>query len=295
MPGFLGNETQFRNLYSRPIEVDGSSAARDRLRRRVHPFILRRLKDEVARDLPTRTETILQVDLSPGQQALYREMLITARERVSAIIAQLGFKKARISILTELLRLRQICCDPRLLKLPPGTRLPPSAKLEAFGELVRDVIGEGHRALVFSQFTEMLGYLTDWADEESLRYEYLDGETPADQRQDRIDRFNSQEGPPLFFLSLKAGGTGLNLTGADYVIHFDPWWNPAAEQQAIDRVHRIGQTKPVFSYKIIARGTVEEKMLAMQEHKKGLAVGILSSDDGLGKVLSEKDVRDLFR
>jgi superfamily II DNA or RNA helicase len=294
MPGFLGSEIQFRNRYARPIEVDGSSGARDRLKRRVHPFILRRLKDEVARELPPRTETVLPVDLSPGQQALYREMLLTARERVSSIVSQLGFKKARISILTELLRLRQVCCDPRLLKLPPGTRLPPSAKLEAFGELVRDVLGEGHRALVFSQFTEMLRHLTAWADEEGLRYEYLDGETPSQDRQERIDRFNSQDGPPLFFLSLKAGGTGLNLTAADYVIHYDPWWNPAAEQQAIDRVHRIGQTKPVFSYKIVARGTVEEKMLAMQERKRSLAAGVLGSDDAMGKILSEKDIRDLF-
>jgi SNF2 family DNA or RNA helicase len=285
---------QFKNRYGRPIEVDGSSAARDRLRRRVHPFILRRLKDEVARDLPPRTETLLAVTLSPGQQALYKEMLVTARERVGAIIGQLGFKKARISILTELLRLRQVCCDPRLLKLPPGTRLPPSAKLEAFAELVRDVLGEGHRALVFSQFTEMLRHLVAWADEEGLRYEYLDGETPAHDRQERIDRFNSQDGPPLFFLSLKAGGTGLNLTGADYVIQYDPWWNPAAEQQAVDRVHRIGQTKPVFSYKLIAEGTVEEKIVAMQERKKGLAAGVLGSDDAMGKVLTEKDVRDLF-
>ncbi|HEY3446890.1 MAG TPA: DEAD/DEAH box helicase [Myxococcales bacterium] len=294
MPGLLGGETQFRNRYARPIEVDGSSAARDRLRRRVHPFILRRLKDEVARDLPPRTETILPVDLSPGQQALYREMLMTARERVTSIIGQMGFAKARISILTELLRLRQVCCDPRLLKLPPGTRLPPSSKLEAFAELVRDVLGEGHRVLIFSQFTEMLRHLAEWADEEGLRYEYLDGETPAADRQERIDRFNSPDGAPLFFLSLKAGGTGLNLTAADYVIHYDPWWNPAAEQQAVDRAHRIGQTKPVFSYKIIAKGTVEEKILVMQDRKKTLAAGVLGSDDALGKVLTEKDVRDLF-
>ncbi|MBI5544794.1 MAG: DEAD/DEAH box helicase [Deltaproteobacteria bacterium] len=294
MPGFLGSEGDFRTRYARPIEVDGSSGARDRLKRRVHPFILRRLKDEVARDLPPRTETVLPVDLSAGQQALYREMLGTARERVTSIIAQLGFKKARISVLTELLRLRQVCCDPRLLKLPPGTRLPPSSKGEAFSELVRDILGEGHRALVFSQFTEMLHYLTAWADEEGLRYEYLDGETPSSERQERIDRFNSQDGPPLFFLSLKAGGTGLNLTAADYVIHYDPWWNPAAEQQAVDRAHRIGQTKPVFSYKLIAKGTVEEKMLKMQDRKKGLVASVLSSDDAMGKVLTEKDVADLF-
>jgi len=292
MPGFLGKETDFRNRYARPIEVDGNSGVRDRLKRRVHPFILRRLKDEVARDLPPRTDTLLPVDLHPGQQALYREMLATARGRVESIIERMGFSRARISVLTELLRLRQVCCDPRLLKLPPGTRLPPSAKLEAFGELVRDLIGEGHRALVFSQFTEMLGYLTGFADEEGLRYEYLDGSTT--DRQDRIDRFNAKDGPPLFFISLKAGGTGLNLTGADYVIHYDPWWNPAVEQQAVDRVHRIGQTKPVFSYKLIARGTVEEKMLKMQDRKRTLAASVLASDDAFGKAISEKEIAELF-
>jgi SNF2 family DNA or RNA helicase len=292
LPGFLGSEAQFRTRYARPIEVDGNAAARDRLKRRIRPFILRRLKDEVAKDLPPRTDTVVSVDLSAGQQALYREMLVTARERVESFLDAVGFKKARIGILTELLRLRQVCCDPRLLKLPPGTRLPPSAKLEAFLEMVRDLVGEGHRALVFSQFTEMLGLLKRVAEEEGLSYEYLDGETP--NRQEKIDRFNAKDGPPLFFISLKAGGAGLNLTGADYVIHYDPWWNPAAEQQATDRAHRIGQEKPVFSYKLIAKGTVEEKMLRMQEAKKNLAAGLLASDEGLGKVLTEKDIRELF-
>ncbi|MFN7132055.1 MAG: DEAD/DEAH box helicase, partial [Myxococcales bacterium] len=172
-------------------------------------------------------------------------------------------------------------------------RLPPSAKLEAFGELIKDLVGEGHRALIFSQFTEMLGYLTQWADEEGLKYEYLDGKTT--DRQERIDRFQSPDGPPLFFISLKAGGTGLNLTAADYVIHFDPWWNPAVEQQATDRAHRIGQTKPVFSYKLIAKGTVEDKILLMQQKKKALAANVLSSDDeDIGKLLTEKDVEELF-
>jgi superfamily II DNA or RNA helicase len=292
MPGFLGTEVQFRNRYARPIEMDGNAGVRDRLKRRVHPFMLRRLKDEVARELPPRTDAVVPVELSAGQQVLYREMLATAKSRVSSIIASVGFKRAHVSILSELLRLRQVCCDPRLLKLPPGTRLPPSAKLEAFGELVRDLVGEGHRALIFSQFTEMLGHLTRWAEEEGLRFEYLDGQTK--DRQERIDRFQTKDGAPLFFISLKAGGTGLNLTAADYIIHFDPWWNPAVEQQAIDRAHRIGQTKPVFSYKLIAKGTVEEKILSLQQRKKGLAAGILASDDEVGKVLTEKDVRELF-
>ncbi len=292
MPGLLGSEEGFRRRYARPIEADGNQLQRERLRRRVRPFILRRLKEEVARDLPPRTETLLPVELSPGQQALYAELLETARDRVFGIIDRVGFAKARVSVLAELLRLRQVCIDPRLLKLPPGTRLPPSAKLTAFAELVRELIEEGHRALVFSQFTEMLDHLVAWAQEEKLDFEYLSGETK--NRQERVDRFNAPGGPPLFFVSLKAGGVGLNLTGADYVIHYDPWWNPAVEQQATDRAHRIGQTRPVFSYKLVAKGTVEEKIVAMQERKRSLAAKILDDEELFGQVIGEAEVREFF-
>jgi Superfamily II DNA/RNA helicases, SNF2 family len=292
MPGFLGSETSFRNRYARPIEADGNVDVRTRLRNRIRPFILRRLKEEVARDLPPRTDTIIPVDLSPGQQALYKDMLKVARERVESVVSMVGLEKAHISILSELLRLRQICNDPRLLKMPPGTMLPPSAKLEAFAELVHNLIDEGHRALVFSQFTEMLAILVEWADAEGIPYEYLDGSTR--NRQEHIDRFNSVDGPPLFFISLKAGGTGLNLTYADYVIHYDPWWNPAVEEQAINRAHRIGQDKPVFSYRLITQGTVEQKIVAMQARKQRLAEGVISSDEEIGKRLTAKDLAELF-
>jgi SNF2 family DNA or RNA helicase len=196
-----------------------------------------------------------------------------------------------MSIFAALTRLRQVCCDPRLLKLPPGTSLPSSAKLERFGELIGDIVAEGHRALVFSQFTQMLQLLTQYADERDIPYLYLDGRTR--DRMTRVDKFNDPAGPPLFFISLKAGGTGLNLTAADYVIHYDPWWNPAVEDQATDRTHRIGQTRAVFSYKLIARGTVEEKILALQRRKKDLAEGIVGADALLGK-LSQKDIEELL-
>lgn len=292
MPGFLGSAGTFADRFERPISVEGSPEVRDRLRRRIHPFVLRRLKTEVAKDLPPKTEVVTWVDLEPSQAALYREVLEDSKRKVYDSIDKVGFSRSRISILSALMRLRQVCCDPRLLKLPPGTALPPSAKLERFGELVEELVHEGHRALVFSQFTEMLELLKGRADDEKLGYLYLDGRTR--DRMARVDAFNAPDGPPLFFISLKAGGTGLNLTAADYVIHYDPWWNPAVEDQATDRTHRIGQTRSVFAYKLITRGTVEEKILALQQRKRELAEGVLSADADVGKALTEADVESLF-
>ncbi len=292
MPGFLGTPEHFADRYEEPIQVQGNAEIRERLRRKIRPFILRRLKTEVARDLPPKTETIAYCEFEAGQAALYRQVLEDSRRKIYESIDKVGFARSRVSILAALMRLRQVCCDPRLLKLPPGTALPASAKLERFGELVQDIVAEGHRALVFSQFTQMLELLTRHADERALSYAYLDGRTR--DRMARVDRFNDPAGPPLFFISLKAGGTGLNLTAADYVIHYDPWWNPAVEEQATDRTHRIGQTKAIFSYKLIARGTVEEKILALQKRKKALAEGVLGTEAAFGKALTEKDVEELL-
>ncbi len=293
MPGFLGSAEDFAERYVQPIELQNDAAVRDRLRRRIRPFLLRRLKDEVARDLPPKTESVAYCEMDPGQAALYREVLDESRRKIYESIRKVGFGRSRISILSALTRLRQVCCDPRLLHLPPGTLLPPSAKLQRFWELVEDLISEGHRALVFSQFTQMLALLTDQADSKKIPYLYLDGRTR--DRMSRVDAFNQPDGPPLFFISLKAGGTGLNLTAADYVLHFDPWWNPAVEEQATDRAHRIGQTKAVISYKLIVRGSVEEKILNLQSRKKELAEGLLSRDGAPGKVLTEADLEDLLR
>ncbi|MDP1829704.1 MAG: SNF2-related protein [Archangium sp.] len=293
MPGFLGNAESFHERYEHPITVQGDTETRDRLKKRIHPFIMRRLKSEVAKDLPPKTEVVTWVDMDAGQQALYREVLEESKRKVYDSIDKLGFNKSRISILSALMKLRQVCCDPRLLKLPPGTALPPSAKLERFSELVDELVREGHRALIFSQFTEMLEILTTQADEKQLKYMYLDGRTK--DRMAKVDAFNAPDGPPVFFISLKAGGTGLNLTAADYVIHYDPWWNPAVEDQATDRTHRIGQTRAVFSYKLITRGTVEEKILGLQQRKRELAAGVLGTDQDVGKALTEHDVEDLFK
>jgi len=293
MPGFLGSASTFQERYEQPIQVAGDAEVRDRLRRRIHPFILRRLKMEVARDLPPKTEAVAWVEMEPGQAALYREVLEEGRRKVYESIDKIGFRRSRVSILAALMRLRQVCCDPRLLKLPPGTLLPSSAKLERFGQLLDELVGEGHRALVFSQFVEMLELLKPEADARKVPYLYLDGRTR--DRMSKVDQFNDPAGPPIFFISLKAGGTGLNLTAADYVIHFDPWWNPAVEDQATDRTHRIGQTKAVISYKLITRGTVEEKILALQQRKREIDAGVLTSDEAIAKTLTEQDVEELFR
>jgi SNF2 family DNA or RNA helicase len=292
MPGFLGTAEGFSDRYEQPIQVANDPTARDRLRRRIQPFIMRRLKTEVASDLPPKTESVAWCEMEPGQAALYREVLDESRRKVHESIEKVGFKRSRVSILAALMRLRQVCCDPRLLKLPPNTLLPSSAKLERFGQLVEDLVAEGHRALVFSQFTEMLELLKGEADRRGMGYLYLDGRTK--DRMSKVDDFNRADGPPLFFISLKAGGTGLNLTAADYVIHYDPWWNPAVEDQATDRTHRIGQTRAVISYKLITRGTVEEKILSLQKRKKDLAAGVLGAEGDFGKMLTEQDLEDLF-
>jgi superfamily II DNA or RNA helicase len=293
MPGFLGSASSFGDRYEHPIQVAGDEEVRQRLKRRISPFVLRRLKTEVAKDLPPKTESVAYCEMDAGQAALYREVLEESRRKVYETIEKVGFKRSRVSILAALMRLRQVCCDPRLLKLPPTTSLPGSAKLERFADLVSDLLAEGHRALVFSQFTEMLELLKRQADEKGIQYQYLDGRTK--DRMARVDAFNRDDGPPIFFISLKAGGTGLNLTAADYVIHYDPWWNPAVEDQATDRTHRIGQTKAVISYKLITKGTVEEKILTLQRRKKELAAGVLGGGGGWDKLLTEKDVEELFK
>lgn len=292
MPGFLGSLETFNERYEQPIEVAGQLEVRERLKTRIGPFVLRRLKTQVARDLPPKTESIAWCEMEPGQAAFYREVLEQGRRKVYDSIEKFGFKRSRVSILAALMRLRQVCCDPRLLKLPSDTSLPPSAKLERFGQLVEELVAEQHRALVFSQFTEMLELLKQQADQKNIKYLYLDGRTR--DRMAKVDAFNDPSGPPLFFISLKAGGTGLNLTAADYVIHYDPWWNPAVEDQATDRAHRIGQTQAVFSYKLITRGTVEEKILALQQRKRELASGVLGGGTELARALTEQDVAELF-
>ncbi len=275
----------------------------ERLRAQTAPYILRRTKQAVAPELPARLEHVLWCELTPPQARLYRE----AQEQSERDLFDLeagGASEARLKFaaLTQLLRLRQICCDPRLAPArdepraaAPAAGFADSAKLNAFTELLAEAIDDGHRVLVFSQFTSLLGLLRAELEAQGIAACYLDGAMPARARQAEVDRFQGSADIPVFLLSLKAGGTGLNLTGADTVVHFDPWWNPAAEAQATDRAHRIGQTRVVTSYKLIAAGTVEEKVLALQEEKRALLAGVFEASDAAAAKLSLAELKSLLQ
>jgi superfamily II DNA or RNA helicase len=294
MPGYLGPATDFKERYEVPIAKENDTAALQRLSRRLRPFMLRRRKSEVARDLPPRLENVVMCDMNERQAALYGQLLEAARREVDAAGDGAGGGQARMLALTALLRLRQVCCDPRLLPSPSGaaTRADPGGKFEQFAELLEEIIDGGHRALVFSQFTSMLALLREHLDAEKVPYCYLDGSTT--DRAAVVRSFQSSEAIPVFLISLKAGGVGLNLTGADTVVHFDPWWNPAVEDQATDRAHRIGQTRVVTAYKLIARGTVEEKILRLQQRKRELAASTLTGEEALAGALTWEEIRGLL-
>ncbi len=292
MPGFLGAQHAFQRGVIKPIK-DGDNETLDFLRARVRPFILRRTKAEVARDLPPKIESTYYCALTEEQAELYAMLARKLREQVLADVDSKGLAKSQISILDALLKLRQICCHPRLLKLNfPGvdTNLP-SGKFDAFKDMITDIVEEGHKVLVFSQFVQMLHIIRSWLHINDIPFCYLDG--TSKDRFDQVDAFNNTPEIPIFLISLKAGGTGLNLTSADYVIHYDPWWNPAVESQATDRTHRIGQTRQVFSYKLICQHTVEEKILQLQESKRGIAEAVIPGKE-IWKSLTRDDLEMLF-
>ena len=257
MPGFLGDSTAFKKLYRTPIETFADVDRKARLSKRVAPFLLRRTKLEVASELPAKTEIIRSVPLHEKQAALYESIRLTMEKKVRDAIAERGLQRSHITILDALLKLRQTCCDPRTLPLEQAQHVAESAKLDLLMELLPELLEEGHKVLVFSQFTRMIALIEDQLNKLSISYTKLTGQTQ--HRDDAIERFKSGE-VDVFLISLKAGGVGLNLTEADTVIIYDPWWNPAVETQAADRAHRIGQDKPVFVYKLITENTVEEKM-----------------------------------
>lgn len=266
LPGFLNNESQFKAEYRNPIERDGDTVRAQALFNRIAPFILRRTKNEVATELPPKTEVVCHIPLSDTQNDLYETIRATAREGLQQAIAEDGISQSRIKILDTLLKLRQVCCDPKLTKLTEAQTIP-SAKLEHLTDMVTELVDEGRRILIFSQFTSMLELIANTLDEQQLNYVTLTGATR--DRSTVVEKFQSGE-VPLFLISLKAGGVGLNLTAADTVIHYDPWWNPAAEQQASDRAYRIGQDKPVFIYKLLTENTVEQKIYQLQQQKLDL-------------------------
>jgi superfamily II DNA or RNA helicase len=291
LPGFLGDESRFRRLFRTPIEKGGDTALRQVLARRVGPFLLRRRKEEVAAELPPKTEIRHNVELAGAQRDLYETIRLAMHARVQAEVQQKGLSRAHIIILDALLKLRQVCCDPRLVKLDAARVVTDSAKLELLMDLLPEMLDEGRRILLFSQFTGMLALIQAELASASIPYVLLTGETT--DRATPIHKF--QKGlVPLFVISLKAGGTGLNLTAADTVIHYDPWWNPAVETQATDRAHRIGQTKPVFVYKLITVGTVEERILALQERKRALVDGLLDEKRKDMPQLTPEDLQVLF-
>jgi SNF2 family DNA or RNA helicase len=291
MPGYLGSATDFKERYEAPIARENNPEAKSRLARRIRPFLLRRLKTEVAKDLPEKIEQVSFCELTAEQHEVYQQLLESSRQEISNAVGQQGLQKSRMIILTALLRLRQVCCDLRLLKLE-GAKENNSGKVDLFGELLQEVIDGGHRVLVFSQFTEMLGLLKEQLASQNIEYTYLDGSTR--DRAQVVQDFQTRPNIPVFLISLKAGGVGLNLTAADTVIHFDPWWNPAVEAQATDRAHRIGQTKVVTSYKLITKGTVEEKILNLQNKKRELIQSTLSGEEQLANNLTWEEIQGLF-
>ena len=294
MPGYLGNHKDFREHYELPILNGGADGdfAQMKLRRKLHPFLLRRLKKHVAKDLPEKIIRVAPCKLTVDQHKVYKQLLEDSKNKISEMVEKEGFNKSRMEILKTLLRLRQTCNHIDLLKLEGVKSKHPSAKMELFFELLNEAIDSKHRVLVFSQFTSMLAILREEMEERGIKFCYLDGSTK--DRQDVVRRFNKDHTVPVFLMSLKAGGTGLNLTGADMVIHFDPWWNPAVEDQATDRAHRIGQKRTVYSVKLITKGTVEEKVLAMQEHKKGIIDSTLTTDEQVMQKLTWEDVQELL-
>jgi SNF2 family DNA or RNA helicase len=288
-PGLLGSLDSFNEKFAMPIEKLKDDSRRDQLRRLVQPFILRRRKDEVLKELPAKTEITLNVELSPEERAFYEALRRRAIATIEGDDDNTGGK--HLKILAQIMKLRRAACHPKLADENSG--FVESSKLRLFGEVVEELLENGHRALVFSQFVSHLAILEEYLQKKKITYQYLDGSTPLAKRQERIEKFQAGEGD-LFLISLKAGGTGLNLTGADYVIHMDPWWNPAVEDQATDRAHRIGQTKPVTVYRIVAENTIEEKILQLHAKKRDLADALLTGADG-GAKLSADDLMGLLR
>ncbi|MGI9107740.1 MAG: SNF2-related protein [Pyrinomonadaceae bacterium] len=288
-PGLLGNADYFREEFATPIERKGDEEAAQFLRKMVYPFILRRTKDQVAPDLPPRTERQMLCEMEPAQRKFYDDKRNYYRALLLKLIEDEGINNARFKVLEGLLRLRQICNHPRLVQ--PSFR-GGSAKFELLMETLTTLHAEGHKALVFSQFVKMLKLIQAELKKRRVPFAYLDGQTR--DRQERVDAFQEDASVPFFLISLRAGGVGLNLTAADYVIHVDPWWNPAVEMQATDRTHRIGQSKPVFVHKLIVRDSVEEKILQLQERKRALVTQLIATESSFFKSLTTDDVRSLF-
>ena len=282
-PGLLGTQQQFMQHYITPIERDSDADARQHLKKLIQPFILRRTKTQVLNELPPKTEITMEIPFSEGERALYEAVRSSALENLAK---DKGSNQGgeHLKVLAAITKLRLASCHPKLVMADSTLS---SSKLERFGELVEELIENNHKALVFSQFVKYLSIIREYLDKRGIKYQYLDGSTPVAQRKTRVDAFQNGEGE-LFLISLKAGGSGLNLTAADYVIHMDPWWNPAVENQASDRAHRIGQTRPVTIYRLVAENTIEQKIVKLHEHKRDLAESLLEGSDMSGSMSSDQ-------
>jgi SNF2 family DNA or RNA helicase len=278
-------------VFRTPIEKNQNDERRQHLARIVSPFLLRRKKSEVITELPDKSEIIQTVELDEGQRDLYEAIRLTMQKKLRDSIKTLGLARSHIMILDALLKLRQICCDPRLLKDDQKAHKMPSAKLNALMAMLPELIEEGRQVLLFSQFTSMLSLIEEELKAINLPYVILTGSTK--DRKTPVQQFQSGK-VPLFLISLKAGGTGLNLTAADTVIHYDPWWNPAVENQATDRAHRMGQKKKVFVYRLVTKDTVEEKMVELQKRKFALTESLLDQSKGAGAAFTLDDLQILF-
>jgi superfamily II DNA or RNA helicase len=292
MPGYLGSAQEFRERYELPIAKEKDARAQSRLARRLRPFLLRRLKKEVAADLPPKLEQVSFCELTDQQRGVYQQFIDASRKEILEAVGAQGVAKSRMVVLSALLRLRQVCCDLRLLHLEGVEPSAASGKLDLFDELLEEVLDGGHRVLVFSQFVSMLTLIKQRLEQQEIEFCYLDGST--NNRGAVVERFQTSSSIPVFLISLKAGGVGLNLTAADTVIHFDPWWNPAVEEQATDRAHRIGQTKVVTSYKLIARDTVEEKILLLQNRKREIIQATIGGEEEFAAALSWEEIQELL-
>jgi non-specific serine/threonine protein kinase len=291
-PGMLGSIEFFKQEFAFPIDKFNEKEQKEHLRKLLYPYILRRTKEQVAEDLPEKQEIVLFCEMGSEQRKIYDAYRNDYREKILGTVDAEGVQKSQLTILQGLMKLRQICDSPAIIKddeIFPNV----SVKLEELGREISENISN-HKALVFSQFIGMLSLIKEKLNELGIDYEYFDGSTSAEGRQKAIERFQNGESCRVFLISLKAGGVGLNLTAADYVYIVDPWWNPAVEQQAIDRTHRIGQTKNIFAYRMICSDTVEDKILTLQERKRALARDLITDDETFVKSLSREDLEYLF-
>jgi non-specific serine/threonine protein kinase len=291
-PGMLGSVEFFKQEFSIPIDKFGEKEQKDHLRKLLYPFMLRRTKEQVAKDLPEKQEMVLFCEMGDEQRKIYEAFRNDYRDKILGVVDNQGIQKSQLTILQGLMKLRQICDSPSIIK--DEEKFPNvSVKLEEIGrEIIENI--SNHKALVFSQFLGMLALIKERLTELGVDYEYFDGSSTVLERERAIQRFQNDESCRVFLISLKAGGVGLNLTAADYVYIVDPWWNPAVEQQAIDRTHRIGQTKNIFAYRMICTDTVEDKILKLQDRKRSLARELITDDEGFVKSLTREDVEYLF-